>query len=160
MTQDELRATYPGVSTAYEFVVPSYGWMIERLEAAESRIQTLQVFAATVSFGIPGAAKVLSPDIRFADWRFEEAAVLYVIMMGIGLRYRSKGGVMLANPRIHYEQWLHFDEWEFKKTAVEWAGKHFDRNSIEIGRKFMAAVWMTGLFLVELLLLLAWVVTA
>ena len=160
MTRDELQAAYPGVFTAYEFVIPSYGWMITRREAAENRIQSLQVFAATVSISIPGAAKVLVPTIQFSDWRFVLAGLLYVSLMAAGLIARLRGGVVLANPRIHQEKWLHFSEWEFKKNSVFWAAEHFRINSIEIQGKSNVAVWMTATFLGELVLLLAWIATA
>jgi hypothetical protein len=45
MTEDELESKYPGIKCAYDFVFPSYQWMLARLEGADSRIQTLQTLA-------------------------------------------------------------------------------------------------------------------
>ncbi|KKN05538.1 hypothetical protein LCGC14_1086240 [marine sediment metagenome] len=50
---DALRSEWPGVEEAYAFVLPSYQWMVTRLEAADSRIQTLLAFIATVSLAMP-----------------------------------------------------------------------------------------------------------
>jgi hypothetical protein len=160
MADEELQNKYPGVPTAFEFVLPSYGWMLSRFESADARIQALQVFAATVSIAVPGAVKALNSRIAFSDWRFVLASLLFAALMIVGLFGRLRGGVMLANPRIHQERWLHWNEWEFKKNAVFWAAEHFRVNAIQIQQKSKIAGWMTGLFLVELVLLFAWFATA
>lgn len=156
---EHLEKLYPGVFTAYEFVLPSYGWMIARFEAVEDRLQSLQVFVATVSFAIPSAAKAVDSEISFQSWRFVLGALVFIALNVIGLLARHKGGVVLANPRILQEKWLRFDTWEFKKNAVFFAAEHFRQNEIHIRRKAQAAVWMTGLFALELVFLFAWVVT-
>jgi hypothetical protein len=55
---------------------------------------------------------------------------------------------------------LHYPEWEFKKNAVAWAGEHFKDNVRVVQKKARTAAWMTAAFTVELLFILAWVVTS
>lgn len=156
MTLDELKAAYPGVLTAYEFVKPSYDWMLARFEAADNRLQALQVFATTLSVAIPGGAKALRPDIRLSDWEFVAAFVMFSLLTVVGLMGRLTGGIALVNPRIHQEKWLRWSEWEFKKNSVYWAAEHFRCNAASIAKKQTASAVMVGLFLVELLFLVTW----
>lgn len=160
MADDETSAVYPGVECAYEFVVPSYGWMLSRLEAAEGRIQGIQTLAATVTFAIPAAAKALHSGIDFVDGRFILAMVCFAALITTGVVVRVRGRVTLVNPSMLYKDWLHFSEWEFKKNAIFFSGKHFEANKAIIDRKSAAAIGMTALFLVELLFLFGWIVTA
>src|SRR5262245_8480518 len=88
MTPEQLRAAYPGVLTAFEFVLPSYNWMIARFDAAENRLQAVQVFAVTLTFAFPGAARAINPQISFHDWRFSVSAVLFVVLTAVGLYAR------------------------------------------------------------------------
>jgi len=161
MTDDStFPAKYPGVFVAYDFVIPSYGWMLARVEAAESRIHILQVFAVSLTFAAPAAAKSLDPAISFTAGRFVIAMVAFVGLMVLGMWGRVDGAVKVADPSKLREQWLHLSEWEFKKNAVWWAGDHFATNRRLVEKKWWIAVWMLGAFLVELLFLFAWFVTA
>ncbi len=160
LTPDQLRAAYPGVRYAFEFVIPSYEWMITRFEAAENRVQAMLVFAATVSAAIPGAAKSANPNISFHDWRFLVAAFLFAALLIIGLYARMRGGLHLVNTRVLHDRWLQYDQWEFEKNALFYAAEHFRLNAIAIEGKARAATWMIGLFLGELCLLAGWIVAS
>ena len=62
-SKEQPETKWPGVNVAFEFVLPSYQWMLARFEAADTRIQTMTVFAATVMLGVP----VLAPAQRVND---------------------------------------------------------------------------------------------
>lgn len=156
----EGESTHPGVGLAYEFVIPSYGWLLTRLEAADNRIQTLQVVAATFTAAIPAAAKTFNPNVVFERWQFIWAMLAFCVVLLIGVVARVRGGITLANPSVLWKEYLRFQDWEFKKTALYWAGQHFEKNGGLINQKARAAVAMTVVFGVEMLLLASWVITS
>jgi hypothetical protein len=156
---DELRAQYPGVDSAFSYVMPSYEWMLTRLEAADTRIQAIQAFAVSFTFGVPALAKALSVTVAFDAGRFYFAIACFVVLMIVGVLAQARGAVKLANPALFYTQWLHFSDWEFKKNAIYFAGQHFETNGALIQRKATASIVMTVLFLMELLFLFSWLVT-
>jgi hypothetical protein len=153
------EATWPGVHRAYDFVGPSYALILQRLDAANSHLQTLQTFAASITLAAPILAASVVKDIDFrSPWFVSALSVLGAIIV-IGAVARIWGAVQLITPRMLYKEWLNFTEWEFKKNAVHWAGEHFEANYTLVNNKAWAAFWMTVLMLLEMGLLLAWVVT-
>lgn len=153
----ENEHAWPGVGQAQAFVLPSYQWMIARTEAADSRLQTLVAFVATVTLAMPTAASALKLTVSFGSFWFVGAMIAASIAVIIGVFFRSSGAVTLADPAILYEKWLHKDTWQFQKDAVYFAGKHFAENKARIETKSRALTWMTGLFMLELAFLLRWI---
>ena len=82
----------------------------------------------------------------------------FVAMMFLGVLARVWGGVAVVSPADLYARWLHYSEWEFKKNAVYWAGKHFEKNWTVVNLKGWAATGMSALFLAETVFLLMWAV--
>jgi hypothetical protein len=160
MAGEELQTQYPGIPIAFEFVLPSYVWMITLVQAADSRIQTIQILTTTVTFAILTAVKSLDPTMSFRAGRFAFAMVAFVALIIIGVIARSRGAIKLADLSKIYKRWLHFQEPEFKKNAVYWAAEHFQFNAALIEKKAKVSVAMSVLFLIELLFLLAWAVTS
>ena len=159
-TSEETKRAYPGVEIGYDFVLPSYDWMLARMDAADARIQTIQNFSITFTLAVPAAAKALNSRIEISDWRFLLAIALFIALSTVGLVDQSSPAIKVVNPNIIFNEWLELDEWEFKKDAIARAGEHFEYNANYLLKKARATAWMTGLFLAELLFLLAWVVTA
>lgn len=153
------EATWPGVDIAYDFVSSSYAWILQRLDAIDSRIQTLQAFAASVTLAAPILAASVIKDVDFRSPWFILALFVFITVVVVGAAARVWGSVKLISPQVLYDQWLHYSEWEFKKNAVYWAGQHFDANRSLVNNKGWAALGMTALLLIEVGLLLAWVVT-
>lgn len=153
------EATWPGVHRAYDFVGPSYAWILQRLDAADSRIQTLQTFAASITLAAPILAASVIKDVDFWSPWFVSALSIFIAVIVTGLVARALGTVQLITPLLLYDQWLDYTEWEFKKNAVYWAAQHFKTNSALVNNKAWTAVGMTVLLLLEMGLLLAWVVT-
>jgi len=156
--QTPAETTWPGVDTAYDFVIPSYQWILARFEAVSARIQSLQAFATTVTLGVPAVAISIRGDITFKSVWFISALLLFLAIVIIGLITRPWGSVILADPQKFYDKWLHFQEWEFKKNAIYWAGEHFAANVSLVNRKARMMTIMTILFLVEAGFLLVWII--
>ncbi len=150
---------WPGVPFAYDFVLPSYEWMLTRLEAIDGRIQGIQTFAATFTLGMPLIGKSVIEGIRFTSPWFLLALATFALIVVWSVAIRSYGHLHLVNPAIIYEDKLHYSEWQFKRSLLHWAGEHFTKNTKVINRKGHAGNWLSGLFLLEVALFLIWIVT-
>ncbi len=146
---DALRSEWPGVEEAYAFVLPSYQWMVTRLEAADSRIQTLLAFIATVSLAMPTLLGA-SLDQLAVRW----ALALGALAIVVGLVSRLLGGVMVVSPDVLWKKWTRRPEWKFKSRMLYYSAQHFRHNKKTGRRKNLAALLMTALFLAEVLLFL------
>ncbi len=152
--------TWPSVGLAYEFVIPSYQWMLMRLEAQDSRIHTLQAFAATVTLAVSTVAPSIRKSILFSSPWVLGSVFLFLLIVAIGIFARTWGALILANPRIAYDKCLHYSEWEFKKNALYWAGQHFDANLSLINKKARLVLTMTWIFAMETITILIWLISA
>ena len=63
---------------------------------------------------------------------------LALLNLLIGAVARAYGGLKLLGVQRIYEEWLERTDWEFKRSAVYWAGSHFERNSDLVNRKSKA----------------------
>ncbi|MEX2237279.1 MAG: hypothetical protein WEB00_07075 [Dehalococcoidia bacterium] len=149
---------FPGVDRAYDFVLPSYQWALQRFEAIDSRLQTLQTFSATLTIASPVivATVVDEPDFRSA-W-FGLAIASFVLLVATSALARAWGAITVANPAELDRAWLDYSENEFKRNAIYWAGQHFEANARVTYWKGWALNLMTALFLAEMLLLLVWAI--
>ena len=151
----DARETYPAVESAQVFVIPSYQWMVARAEAADSRIQTLLAFAATVTFAVTTLARNTA---SFQSAWFAAAIAIAALIAIIGMIARVSGALSLPNPQRFFEKWYHLSAFEFQKNALYFAGQHFQSNLTLVNRKSMAATVMTGLFLCEIACLVVWTI--
>ena len=150
---EQTLDAWPGIATAYDFVLPSYQWMIARLDAADNRIQTLLVFAASLMAVV---AAIRTSNATFNSMLFILAVIPFVLLIALGAFARSWGALTLPDPAVHYNKWLHYPECEFKKNAIDYAGRHFYANSRLINKKGTIVTAMTWLFIVQALLLFFW----
>jgi len=149
---------YPGVDRAYDFVLPSYNWALDRLKAVDSRLQEIMAYAATLTFASPIVAGAVLKKPEYNSPCFYGSLALFVVVIAIGLYFRARGNLHLVTPAALYDLWLYKDEPTFKKDAVYFAGKHMAMNQRLINRKGHAADMMTVLLGAELLLLLDWII--
>lgn len=154
----EAEDTWPSVETAYEFVRPCYDWAQSRLDAIDSRIQTLLAFAASITTVIPVFVTSVMQAPNFKSTWFFLALATFLAIAVVGIIARSCGGLKLVSPQKLYEGWLHYSEWEFKKNAIYWAGQHFESNRSIINTKAILANIMMILFFVQGLFWFLWVV--
>ena len=154
--QNEIK--WPSVNLAYEFVKPSYDWLQNRLDAVNKRIEYLLTFASSITVATPIFAKALNPDINFALWPFIVSMFLFILIAIIGFVGRIISGIKLVAPGKLYEKWLNWTEWEFKKNAIYWAGKHFKHNASLINKKSNFAICMGILLVLEVVFIVIWLV--
>ena len=106
---------YPGLAQAQAYVIPSYQFMLSRLEAVDSRLQTVVAFVATVTLAVPAMSRALQPTISFESAWFVSAIGLALATVALGSVVRLSGAMSLVNPNTVYEQWLHLSQWEFQR---------------------------------------------
>jgi len=158
--EKSLETQYPSVDLAYEFVKPSYDWMLNRIEAMNSKMQGLLMLATAVTGGIPILAKAIFDNVDFQSVLFYGAIGLYVLLVVIGTVGLSMGGVKLFHPKLLYEKWLSNSIWEFKKDAIYFAGQNFEDNKKIIDAKSWLRNIMTILLLIELMIVIFWISSA
>ena len=153
-TSDETR--WPSVPEAYGLVLPSYQFLVTRFEAADTRLTTLLTFAATLTLGAPLFAKNVRPELEFNSPVFVSALAFFVAGSVAGLVGRVSGRLLLPNPNVLYQRWLHKTTWEFKKDLIAFAGAHFAHNANAINRKTRYAVVLGVCLLFEIVAFVAW----
>ncbi len=157
MTDDELRAEdWPSVQFAYGFVPASYDWTMRSLNAVEGRIQGLMMFSVSLGVTVPVLVASLAEEVSFRSAWFVLALAAALLNLMIGTVARTWGQVTLLSLQTVCAEWLYLPEWEFKRSAVYWAGEHFQHNTNVINRKGLAVLLMTIAFLIEAVLMLAW----
>jgi hypothetical protein len=151
---------FPAVGAAYDFVLPSYTFLAARFEAADNRLTTLLTLTATLSLGAPILAGSIRKDISFISVWFLAAMVSFLASVIVGLVGRVSGKLTLPDPMVHFKTSLSDPEWEFKKNAIAFAGKHFAANSKAILRKGNVAACVAALLVVEIACLICWIALA
>jgi hypothetical protein len=148
---------FPGVEPAQVFVVPSYTWMLSRVEAADSRLHTLTAFVATVTLAIPATSRAIDSSLTFNSGWFVFGVALAVASVAIGIFARVYGVIHIASPTLLFKRTLHLSKWEFQKDALYRAGEAFDHNRRLVEIKANAVLAMGVLFVVEVVSLLLWI---
>jgi hypothetical protein len=147
---------WPAVDRAYDFVLPSYQWLLTRFEAADTRLTTLINLATSLTLAVPLFAKAIRPEISFTSRWFLGGILLFVLAVVAGLVGRLRGELWLPHPTEIYNRNLRADEWTFKKNALYFAGEHFAHNAKQIDAKARSAVLVAVLLALEVLLLVRW----
>lgn len=152
-----LESQYPSVDLAYDFIKPSYDWMVSRFEAINSKIQGLLTFAATITAALPIIAKVIFSDVAFTSPWFYVAMVAFAFLTVIGIVGMRIGTITLLSPKNLYDKYLHYSHWEFKQKVIYWAGEHFNANKKLIDKKARLRDIMAISLLVEILSIYLWI---
>lgn len=150
----------PGLDRAFEFVLPSYQWALQRFEAIDARLQGVLTFAVTITLAGPVVGKLLVPNITGDSIWLAVALVTFGLAIVLGSAARVLGSVRLMSPTTLFNEWLEESEREFDENAVYWAGQHLDRNVKIIGRKALSATVVTVLVAIEGLGFVKWILDA
>ena len=154
---NDEESRYPSVDLAYEFVKPSYDWMVTRFEAINSKIQGLLTFAATITVAFPIITKAIFSDIAFSSPWFYVATAAFAFLVVTGIVGLRIGSITLLSCKILYDKYLHYSHWKFKQMVIYWAGEHFNENKKLIDKKAYFGDAMTIFLLVEILCICLWI---
>jgi hypothetical protein len=154
--REPTELDYPGIESAQAFILPSYQWLLTRLEAADSRLQALVTLTATVTLAAPALGKALHPNISFRGWAFVLAMILAALVVLGGIGFRVWGALVLPDPAVFYAKWREKTKLRFQADALYFAGQHLQSNTRLVARKAAAVTAFTGMFIGELALLFQW----
>lgn len=150
---------YPSVELAYEFVKPSYDWMLDRLEAANNKIQHLLTFSASITAVLPLVSKAIFSEISFNSGWFYSTIFVFILLVITGIIAKRIGNITLVNIESLYEKYLHYSNWEFKRNMLFWAVKHLNANKKNVNTKNLLLDIMTILLLCEIIFAVIWIAT-
>ena len=153
---EQSESKWPGVEFAYELAMGSYDLIGQRLDAANARIQALLGFVATTTLAAPVIVRSIQSDASFDSLWFIAAIGLAISTLCTGIVAIQFGSLVAFSPTILYEKWLEWPDWEFKKNAIFWAGRHFETNSQLLDRKFWATTALMTMYFAETGSLLIW----
>jgi len=159
-TEKDEGSEYPSTGLAYEFVKPSYDWMLNRFEAMNSKIQMLLTFATTVTVAVPIFAKAIFDGIDLNSGWFYGAIICYVLLAISGIIGMRLGKLSLVHPMKLYDEWLKDSPWEFQKDSIYFAGKDFEDNKKVIENKNLFRDIMTAFLLLEIVFTVVWMIIA
>jgi hypothetical protein len=145
---------YQAVELAYPIALDAYNIMLNRLDVVDKRLETVLTFGVTLSFAAPPVAAL--KNISFNSKWFFAAAIVFGLAISVGLHARLSGYIKIMMPMKIYDNFLHFNEWEFKKNMIFFAGQHCDHNSKLARRRGHFTSLAAGLFLLEGILLAVW----
>jgi hypothetical protein len=157
---DDGNGKYPGVESAFAFVVPSYEIMATRYDAADARLGASITWTVSLTTAVPAIARLVAPQIRFDSAWFICAIGLFAVAMVVGVWARIDGRLTVADPAVHYRKNLKESAWEFKKNAIYFAGRHMAKNADAIERKGAADTAVNVLLALQAALFVLWIATA
>ncbi len=146
---------YPGLSEAYDFVLPSYAWATGRFQVADGRLQAI---GALISATVLGAVAFigLNDGVSFQSiWLYLVLAIL-VGSIALSVVAQTRWGPRLVHPGELYENHATDDRWEFRRAMVYYAGQHLTENARRIDLKTRATTTLLGVYMVEVILLSLW----
>jgi hypothetical protein len=149
---------YPGVEHAYAFVLPSYQLLVGRFEAADNRLTAFLTLASTLTLAAPVFAKSIRPEISFRSMWFVIGVSCFLAATVVGIAGRLYGGLVLPDPNLLYDKTLHLNAWKFKRHAIDFAGRHFQRNVRAVRVKGNLSILISVLLALEISAFLLWFV--
>lgn len=141
------------VSLAYELIVPSYGWAMNRWDALHERVDRLLTFSTALIV----AASVLARVIYGAEQTILDlfpllvAVGLWLGQFVVGFYALKSGKLRLLNLRDLYkeEQWLNSSPTEFQRDLLGSASEDFANNIDDVNSKAALEKWIIVLLALE-----------
>jgi hypothetical protein len=156
MSDTTYEQQYPAVELAYPIAINAYDFGVKRLDVMDARIQTIGAFAVTVSAAFVSVAA--SQKTPLTGWWLVIAGVCFILLVALSIFARLFGSGQLLDVEHLYSDHLHETLWEFKKNIVYASGLALNANMRLVEQRWWFSVWISLLFVVELVCLVAWVV--
>ena len=147
-----------GISRAYDFVIPSYGWAIQRMEASANRIQGLITYAASLTFAAPVVVKALNEEADLTSaWFFISLGLFAAIgAVGLGLNLLRRGIKVVDPGHLTEDDWLLLSDEDFKLEMVKVAGVNTAHNVGLINWRASISDLLTVALILEVVCLGLW----
>lgn len=143
---------WPGIVHAYDFVEPSYKWMLSRLRAANGRIQNIMNFSATVMFAAPVLGRSIDSSLQYTAGWFYLALAMFGVIAVLWAYSIASGTVKLPSPGEMLEKKGYYgaNEWQFKKNMLYNAKWAYTHNSKLVRCRGNIAIAQTVAFVLQL----------
>lgn len=157
MEDIDISKSYPATKNAYDIALKSYDWAIQRSDAIDNRASKLLAWISSITIGVIAIMYSKTPLTTFQNNYFYTAMVVFAIAVILGAVIEFITYVRFISPQKLYEEYLHYEEEEFMRYIIYFAGQAFQKNLKLINRKGYILGTMLVLFLVELALLGIWI---
>ena len=166
LTDEQIAERWPSASLAYDFVLPSYDWALHRITSHERRVDRFLTVATTLTLASPGIYLVARgqnaiaiTDLLCFPGLFGIVAIgLFVLAMGIAIYSRQMGEITLRDVTDLHQERLGLPPNQFKLDTIAIAGRHLDRNLDLVRSRWKWVNFSMGLFGLELLCWIAWII--
>lgn len=145
-----------GLDLAYDLLPATYDWTLQRLTTMENRIQALIILSASFLLTGPALVALAADNVSFDSAVFWLALGVAMLNLAGGVFARQWGKIQLPGPRSVRGGWLELSATDFKREYIRVANEHIGHNLKLVNYKGTVAVWMSGAFLLETLLLVIW----
>ena len=140
---------------SYQIAIRSYDVLVQRITAMDQRIQSLVALSCAITAAIP--ILVRNSFLVKNTCLMALLAALFIATISIGL-YAL---VFLKNitdldPRTFHRHYVNLPEEKFKQSVLEYAGKHYQKNSELLRSKWVCSGWISALICSETLLIVIW----
>ena len=164
MSNDERNS----LDLAHEYIPISYEWMLNRIAAAEARVETLIAQSATVMVAAVVAVTALNKGTIPIGWTLAAgivAAILFLFITVMGVRTRGKIKLHMTNPSSFIEEheghqprtWIEYPRPDFIEAMLEEAGKDTKHNTKTVNDTASKCELMGFALIGELVASLVWV---
>ena len=158
--EDRNEPELHSLELAYDFVMPSYYWMLQRLDSVERRLQGLLLYFSTLTFAMPVATIAIAGESKTfngLNWAPIVAVGCYLLATVLGIYARACGKFILAYPEsMVLEKQVEKTIPEFQRNRISLSDEHYKSNIKLVSRKSIVADIMSAILLVEVICWLWW----
>jgi len=148
---------YPSLDHAYDFVLPSVEWTVQRFTAIETRIQQLTGLIATVTVAVPIAISALEEEANLRSGWLIATVALGIGGILMGALAQTLGSLQLLRvDRMARSEYLKRNPEVYRRSVVATAGHTQEVNRRRIQRRAWVAVGLVLVLAGELVLLVVW----
>ena len=148
--------TSPTLVLAYDFVRSSQEWALQRLQAANSRLQTLFAVAAVLTVAAPLLSGVFEAGPELDSPLLIAAVLAFGLLSLTALAGLAPNVPRLISAASVLERHLSKSEWQFMTDMLSQAAENESYNEKLLQLKDRAGGLMTLLLALEVVLLVAW----
>lgn len=142
---------------SYQIAIRSYDVVINRISVMDGRILSLLALSSAITAAIPILVRN-SFLIKNTCFMVLLAVIfLATVLTGFyGLVWLKRGSMTDLDPRVFHRDYLDKEDEQFMKEVIKYAGQHYERNVKLLEAKWECSRNLTGLIVLETILILVW----
>lgn len=154
---DDQYEDYPSLDLAYAYVPESFATARGRMEVIDGRIGAVVSLVIGVTLGFPAFVRGVGLSVRFAEFEFLAAVAIGFLIVAWGLVARNTGTLRVVDIEKLRRELTHLTPPAFRAQLLYFAAKHFPTNMRTVRRKAFALDLLTGLWFLQVVLLVWWI---